>query len=130
MVAAFPRSGNVSFVTNPSFLLVESELLSSGNSNFLFTAFIFSACGKHCTKSGTSRERWRMVLVTLLGEFILKERNYLDGVINEDELVNLDFLNVINANDELLITFEDTGTIQPIHEDLEGMSDFKRHIWI
>ena len=66
----------------------------------------------------------------LLGEFILKERNYLDGVINEDELVNLDFLNVINANDELLITFEDTGTIQPIHEDLECMSDFKRHIWI
>ena len=66
----------------------------------------------------------------LLGEFILKERNYLDGVINEDELVNLDFLNVINANDELLITFEITGTIQPIHEDLEGMSDFKRHIWI
>ena len=66
----------------------------------------------------------------LLGEFILKERNYLDGVINEDELVNLDFLNVINANDELLITSEDTGTIQPIHEDLEGMSDFKRHIWI
>ena len=63
----------------------------------------------------------------LLGEFILKERNYLDGVINEDELVNLDFLNVINANDELLITFEDTGTVQSIHEDL-GMSDFKRHI--
>ena len=23
----------------------------------------------------------------LLGEFILKERNYLDGVINEDELL-------------------------------------------
>ena len=38
--------------------------------------------------------------------FISKERNYLDGIINKDGFVNLDFLNYIDANDELLITFE------------------------
>ena len=58
-------------------------------------------------------------------EFILKERNYLDGDINKDEFVNLEFLNGIDANDELLITFEETGTIQPNSEDLEDISVFK-----
>ena len=58
-------------------------------------------------------------------EFILKERNYLDGDINKDEFVNLAFLNDIDANDELLITFEETGTIQPNSKDLEGISVFK-----
>ena len=60
-----------------------------------------------------------------LVKFIPKERNYLDGVINKDEFVNLDFLNDIDANDELLTTFEETGTIQPNCEDLESMSVFK-----
>ena len=60
-----------------------------------------------------------------LVEFIPLERNYLDGVINKDEFVNLDFLNDIDANDELLITFEEIGTIQPNYEDLEGMPVFK-----
>ena len=60
-----------------------------------------------------------------LVEFIRKERNYLDGVINKDEFVNLDFLNDIDAYNELLITFEETGTIQPNCKDLEGMSFFK-----
>ena len=46
-----------------------------------------------------------------LVEFISKERNYLDGDINKDEFVNLEFLNDIDANDELLIIFEETGTI-------------------
>ena len=41
-----------------------------------------------------------------LVEFIPLEINYLDGIINKDEFVNLDFLNDINANDKLLITFE------------------------
>ena len=41
-----------------------------------------------------------------LAEFIQKKRNYLDGVINKDEFVNLYFLNDTDANDELLITFE------------------------
>ena len=58
-----------------------------------------------------------------LVEFISKERNYLDGDINKDEFVNLEFLN--DANDELLIIFEETGTIQPNSEDLEGISIFK-----
>ena len=49
----------------------------------------------------------------LLVEFIPLERNYLDGVINKDEFLNLDLLNHIDANDELLITFEETGMIQP-----------------
>ena len=61
----------------------------------------------------------------LLVELILLERNYLDWVINKDEFVNLDFLNDIDANDELLITFEKIGTIQPNYEDLECMSVFK-----
>ena len=56
-----------------------------------------------------------------LVEFIPEERNYLDRVINEDEFVNLDFLNNIDANDELLITFKETRTIQANCEDLEGM---------
>ena len=58
-----------------------------------------------------------------LVEFISKERNYLDGDINKDEFVNLEFLN--DANDELLIIFEETETIQPNSEDLEGISIFK-----
>ena len=58
-------------------------------------------------------------------EFISKKRNYLDGVINKDEFVNLDFLNDTDANDELLITFEETRTIQPKCEDIEGISVFK-----
>ena len=48
-----------------------------------------------------------------LVEFIPLERNYLDGVINKHEFLNLDLLNDIDANDEPLITFEETGTIQP-----------------
>ena len=59
-----------------------------------------------------------------LAEFIPLERNYLDGVINKYEFVNSDFLNDIDANDELLTTFEEIGTIQPNYEDLEGMSVF------
>ena len=58
-----------------------------------------------------------------LVEFISKERHYLDRDINKDEFVNLEFLN--DANDELLIIFEETGTIQPNSEDLEGISIFK-----
>ena len=58
-----------------------------------------------------------------LVEFISKERNYLDGDINKDEFVNLEYLN--DANDELLIIFEETETIQPNSEDLEGISIFK-----
>lgn len=50
-----------------------------------------------------------------LVEFISKERNYLDGDINKDEFVNLEYLN--DANDELLIIFEETGAIL-------------KHIWI
>lgn len=50
-----------------------------------------------------------------LVEFISKERHYLDGDINKDEFVNLEFLN--DANDELLIIFEETGAIL-------------KHIWI
>ena len=57
--------------------------------------------------------------------FISKERNYLDGAINKDEFVKLDFLIDIDANDELLITFEEIGGIQPNCEDLEGMPVFK-----
>ena len=60
-----------------------------------------------------------------LVEFIPKKRNYLDGVINKDAFENFDFLNDIDANDELLITFEETGTIQPNCEDLKGMPVFK-----
>ena len=56
-----------------------------------------------------------------LVEFIPEERNYLDRVINKDEFVSLDFLNNIDANDELLITFEETRTIQANCEDLEGL---------
>ena len=63
----------------------------------------------------------------LLVELILLERNYLDWVINKDEFVNLDFLNDTDANDELLITFEKIGTIQPNYEDLECMSFLKAH---
>ena len=48
-----------------------------------------------------------------LVEFIPKEINYLNGVINEAEFVNLDFLIDIDANEKLLITFEQTGTIHP-----------------
>ena len=60
-----------------------------------------------------------------LVEFIPKKRNYLDRVSNKDEFVNLDFLNDIDANDELLITFEESRTIQPNCEDTEDMSVFK-----
>ena len=60
-----------------------------------------------------------------LVKFIPLEINYLDGVINKDEFLNLDFLNEINSNNELLMTFEEIGTIQPNYEDLEGMSIFK-----
>ena len=35
-----------------------------------------------------------------LVEFIPKKRNCLDGNVNKDEFVNLDFLNDIDANDE------------------------------
>ena len=48
-----------------------------------------------------------------LVEFIPKEINYLNGVINKAEFVNLDFLIDIDANEKLLITFEQTGTIHP-----------------
>ena len=48
-----------------------------------------------------------------LVEFIPLERNYLNVVINKDEFLSLDLLNDIDANDELLITFEKTETIQP-----------------
>ena len=61
-----------------------------------------------------------------LVEFVLKERNYLDVFIKKDEFVNLDFWNDIDANDELLITFEEIGPIYSNCEDLEGMSVFKR----
>ena len=61
----------------------------------------------------------------LLVDFIPKKRNYLDGVSNKDEFVNLDFLNDIDTNDELLITYEETRTIQSNCEDIEGMSVFK-----
>ena len=54
-----------------------------------------------------------------------KKRNYLDGVINKDAFENFDFLNDIDANDELLITFEETGTTQPNCEDLKDMPAFK-----
>ena len=60
-----------------------------------------------------------------LVDFIPKKRNYLDRVSNKDEFVNLDFLNDIDANDELLITFEESRTIQPNCEDIEDMSVFK-----
>ena len=60
-----------------------------------------------------------------LVELIPEKRNYLDGVINKDAFENFDFLNDIDANDELLITFEETGTIQPNCEDLKGMLAFK-----
>ena len=60
-----------------------------------------------------------------LVKFIPLEINYLDGVINKDEFLNLDFLNEINSNNELLMTFEEIGTIQPNYEGLEGMSIFK-----
>ena len=60
-----------------------------------------------------------------LVEFIPKERNYLDGVINKDGFVNLDFLNDTDGNDKLLITFEETEAIQHNCEELEGMSVFK-----
>ena len=53
-----------------------------------------------------------------LVEFIPKKRNYLDGIINKDEFVNLDFLNDGDANDELRTTFEETGTIQPNCEEI------------
>ena len=60
-----------------------------------------------------------------LVKFIPLEINYLDEVINKDEFLNLDFLNEINSNNELLMTFEEIGTIQPNYEDFEGMSIFK-----
>ena len=62
--------------------------------------------------------------VSLL-KFVPKERNYLDGVINEYEFVNLNFLNNINGNDELLVIFEEIGAIQPNYEDFEFMSVFR-----
>ena len=49
-----------------------------------------------------------------LAEFITKEGNYLDGIINKYEFVNLDFLNDIDANNELLITFHHTKIIKPL----------------
>ena len=52
-------------------------------------------------------------------------RKYDRWYENKDEFVNLDFLNDIDANEELLTTFEETGTIQPNCEDLEDMSVFK-----
>ena len=45
--ADFRHSENVFFLTKPSFRLVESEFLFSGNSILLFTAFL-SSCGNHC----------------------------------------------------------------------------------
>ena len=40
-----------------------------------------------------------------------KKRHYLDRIINKDELVNLDFLNDIDANDESLITEQLNPTV-------------------
>lgn len=48
-----------------------------------------------------------------LVEFIPNKINYLNGVINKAEFVNLDYLIDIDANEKLLITFEETGTIHP-----------------
>ena len=62
--------------------------------------------------------------VSLL-KFVPKERNYLDGVINKYEFVNLNFLNNIDGNDELLVIFEEIGVIQPNFEDLEVMPVFR-----
>ena len=62
--------------------------------------------------------------VSLL-KFVPKERNYLDGVINEYEFVNLNFLNNIDGNDELLVIFEEIGVIRPNFEDLEVMPVFR-----
>ena len=45
-----------------------------------------------------------------LVQFIPKKR-HLDRVINKDELVNLDFLNDIDANDEPLITEQFNPTV-------------------
>ena len=46
-----------------------------------------------------------------LVQFISKKRHYLDGVTNKDELVNLDFLNDTDANDEPLITEQFNPTV-------------------
>ena len=46
-----------------------------------------------------------------LVQFIPKKRYYLDGVTNKDELVNLDFLNDTDANDEPLITEQFNPTV-------------------
>ena len=48
-----------------------------------------------------------------LVEFIPNKINYLNGVINKAEFVNLGYLIDIDANEKLLITFEETGTIHP-----------------
>ena len=44
--ADFWRSGNLLFLTNPSFRLVESEFLFRANSILLFVAFL-PCCGNH-----------------------------------------------------------------------------------
>ena len=46
-----------------------------------------------------------------LVQFIPKKRHYLDGITNKDELVNLDFLNDTDANDEPLITEQFNPTV-------------------
>ena len=46
-----------------------------------------------------------------LVQFTPKKRYYLDGVTNKDELVNLDFLNDTDANDEPLITEQFNPTV-------------------
>ena len=56
---------------------------------------------------------------------LIPKKKYLGRVINKDEFANLDFLNDIDANDKLLITFEETVVIQPNCEDIEGMTVFK-----
>ena len=48
-----------------------------------------------------------------LVEFIPNKINYLNGVIKKAEFVNLGYLIDIDANEKLLITFEETGTIHP-----------------
>ena len=48
-----------------------------------------------------------------LVEFIPNKINYLNGVINKAEFVNLGYLIDIDANEKLLITFQETGTIHP-----------------
>ena len=56
---------------------------------------------------------------------LFRKKKYLGRVINKDEFANLDFLNDIDANDKLLITFEEAVVIQPNCEDIESMTVFK-----